>query len=362
MDIVIGDTKGFVHCIDRQSGKERWKSAIAKETCTAYASIGRDGKIYAGSVEGKIIALSGKNGEKLWETPLGSSCALAPAEGEHNTIYTSTSDGRIYALDSTTGKVKWRIAVDGSSNDPIVTGKNDMIISVLHKGTGMGTIAAFNGRTGKVQWQYEPGNSLYGSKPAVGADNTVVFNSRYFLYALDGTTGKEKWKFSLDDIVGTAPLIDEKGSITLGLSSIRGRHTLLSLGADGKKKWELELENHMSALSPPVCDKTGNFLIGCNYGLTCVRPPVIADEVLPSAANEGDKPCVEEVDNHLIIDDVKLAIRQMNKIMPSISHVQLHKGDSLPVSRMEIGDSLRQAHTCPAWLSGNACWSMPQVL
>jgi outer membrane protein assembly factor BamB len=258
-------------------------------------------------VDKKLRALDGKDGSRLWETDLEAPCALAPAVGDDNTIYTVTCRQKIHALDGSTGEKKWCTTVEGTASCPPVHGNDGSLIFILSRGTGAGIVVALNGATGEVLWQHEAGCTLNNAQPVVGPDNTVVFNSRYYLHALDGKSGAEKWKLPIGDAYGTKPVIDDKGIITIGLSSTSDTSKILAVDSTGTKKWEHDTGSR-SILSPPVSSGEGTLLFGCDYGLACLRPPVSAGDIALAADREGENHGIETADDCVLIDGLRLPV------------------------------------------------------
>ena len=80
----------------------------------------------------------------------------------------------------------------------------------------------------KEIWSYLTGGYVTSS-PAIGSDNTVYVGSYdSTLYALDGTTGQQKWNFTINEyLVGSSPAIGADETIYVGSKSYR----LYALGA-----------------------------------------------------------------------------------------------------------------------------------
>ena len=64
-------------------------------------AIGSDGTVYVGSEDGKLYAINGKTGVKLWEFETGDSIygvTSSPAIGSDGTVYIGSSDNKLYAI------------------------------------------------------------------------------------------------------------------------------------------------------------------------------------------------------------------------------------------------------------------------
>ena len=60
-------------------------------------AIGSDGTVYVGSYDGKLYAINGKSGVKLWEFETGN-VDSSPAVGSDGTVYVGSNDNKLYAI------------------------------------------------------------------------------------------------------------------------------------------------------------------------------------------------------------------------------------------------------------------------
>ena len=67
---------------------------------TTSPAIGADGTVYVGSGDGdgKLYAINGKTGIKLWEFETGSYVRSSPAIGSDGTVYVGLNDTKLYAI------------------------------------------------------------------------------------------------------------------------------------------------------------------------------------------------------------------------------------------------------------------------
>ena len=61
-------------------------------------AIGSDGTIYVGSYDGKLYAINGKTGGKLWEFQTRHRVDSSPAIGSDGTVYVGSHDKKLYAI------------------------------------------------------------------------------------------------------------------------------------------------------------------------------------------------------------------------------------------------------------------------
>src|SRR5262249_53985349 len=114
-----------------------------------------------------------------------------------NTVYFGSGDGNLYAVDAVSGDLRWKVATGD-----VVHSTPSYEHGLLYYGTW--DCAFWPGAAKKgTEWCRFPGGgtpeinnqACFASWPAV-ADGVVYTGCRDAqLYALDATTGKEKWHF-----------------------------------------------------------------------------------------------------------------------------------------------------------------------
>ena len=104
----------------------------------------------------------------------------------------SSNRGGLFAIDTVTGKVKWSVRPAGTAHGtpfvatpPAVSG--DIVLAPIGN-----TLMALSLATGKEAWRGPA--TAQGAVVAVGAGVAYVLGADNNFYALDATTGREKWK------------------------------------------------------------------------------------------------------------------------------------------------------------------------
>jgi alcohol dehydrogenase (cytochrome c) len=202
---VTGNNDVFANAVE--DGRRLWKyeSGIPQNIdtiCCGWTSRGvavGDGRIYSAQLDGKLIALDQRTGQKEWEYTVGDwrngeTLTNAPLYYDGR-VYTGVSGGeygirgRLTAVDARTGKLDWRFWTIPAPNEP-------------GSETWPDNDAWRNG--GAPVWQtpaVDPElNTLYFSTGNVAPDLNGVNRKGDNLYgasivALDATTGRHKWHF-----------------------------------------------------------------------------------------------------------------------------------------------------------------------
>lgn len=147
------------------------------------------GRVFIGSNDGKVYALSATTGKKAWEFNTGAAVEAPPLFLE-NTVYVGNLDGVFYAIDAVTGRKRWQFetggAITGSANYVATPGGRAQHIVV---GSYDNMMYCLDAASGRLVWKYETDNFINGA-PAV-ADGKVIFGSCdasvHVLAAADGT-------------------------------------------------------------------------------------------------------------------------------------------------------------------------------
>jgi alcohol dehydrogenase (cytochrome c) len=208
------------------------EALVARQTHSPYnrgAALG-EGKVFVGTVDGRLIALDMKTGKPAWDTKLQDSAKLtvgftgAPLYAKGTVVIGSQGGewpgrGPIYGVDAATGKVKWTFMTVAGTDDAMKTWGND---SWRTGGGGGWMPGTYDTDTNTIYWGTANPAPLYdwagadwmhtGARPGTNLYTTSVI-------ALDADTGKLKsyhqelphdgWDF--DSAVGEFVLLDLNG-------------------------------------------------------------------------------------------------------------------------------------------------------
>jgi outer membrane protein assembly factor BamB len=125
---------------------------------------------------------------------------------------------------------RWRVAAEGRGQ-PAVIADTAWFLTRRHE------VMAVNTVTGQVRWKTstrEPGDDTLGSTIVAVGDLLVVGD--YFLFGLDGRTGRERWRFEPGEGYGPGVYVGDAGGGLIFAGSPAGRLYAVGLGA-GKQQW-----------------------------------------------------------------------------------------------------------------------------
>lgn len=179
----------------------------------------------------------------VWTFSSDANVISTPAVAGRLVIF-GNQQGRIDALSLKDGKKQWSFQTGGSifsspavSNDKLVLGSGDGAIYCLQAGNG------------KLIWKFSTGAAVLGS-PLIDGNTVYIGGSDHHFRAIDLTTGQERWHFDgLDGPVVSTPLL-YNSSIIFGAWDTN----LYALNKDdGKKQWSWNNGSTVRNFSPAAC-------------------------------------------------------------------------------------------------------------
>ena len=191
--------------LDHTTGKEEWSQDISAEGVYEITEINstllfssnrydRNGDF----IETRLVALNQQNGRVMWQRHFTQPFRYFSISNAHNTVVYSTavsgeadSQNTVEAVDASTGRSRWSILVkapadkdDTKNTWPIL--KADRII-LFEDGVSLRKL-----RDGRVLWNRKDIEPAGFAQP-YALDDTVWFQSKNGLVALDMASGKIRW-------------------------------------------------------------------------------------------------------------------------------------------------------------------------
>ena len=170
------------------------------------------GTVFIGSGDRHLYAIDRAGGTLKWKLETGGAVSSSPAYLD-GVVFAVSLDGQLYAVDSETGKVKWKFATQGERRftapgihgaiprTELMADPFDVFLSsptiaggLVYFGSGDNHIYAVDASTGVERWKFKTGNVVHAS-PAVSQGVLYVGSWDRNLYALDAANGREIWRF-----------------------------------------------------------------------------------------------------------------------------------------------------------------------
>ena len=257
-----------VVAVDLATGQQRWTSRLGG-IIGGGVVVGGD-TVFAATTrpEGKVSALEGKRGQRVWRTTTGP--VNAPRALIGTTLVVENQKGDVFALNAATGDIRWRRKL-GVARIPAVAGDSGTLIvatvdslfrvnvtggkvvrrvgspgavvapwirhgGLLIGGTTDSLVVAVDPDSLVTRWQVALDAPVLSSPASVG-DTVFAVSRRGSLYRIDpGQEPKAQRVAELDWPV-TAPVSILDGLVLLGGAD----GTLRALRTDGTEAWRLQL-------------------------------------------------------------------------------------------------------------------------
>jgi outer membrane protein assembly factor BamB len=150
-----------------------------------------DGKLYAASHEGEVIALDAGTGRRLWGVKTKLALSAGP-EVEGGLVVLGSSDGDIVALDASNGSERWRRAIGSEVLARPLIASDVVVIRTVD-----GHIEGLSSVDGASRWAVDeqvPRLTLRGTAPPVLAGDRIIagFDNGKVL-AIDPRNGDVLW-------------------------------------------------------------------------------------------------------------------------------------------------------------------------
>ena len=233
---------GGLFAVDMLSGKLKWTYRPAKINGSVSTPPAVSGNIviapFGAANPGAVVAVSLATGKELWRGP---DPAVHAAVATHAGLaYILSKDGNFYALDAATGREVWKVAFThkrrACASRPIV--RDDTIYLTAGTDATLGAdpkpesdyLFALDAKTSQERWRYRANvPDQYAAaclqQPVVAA-NTIYATGDSRLYAIERSTGRERWP-SIEvrrPIEGRNRLVEvhglvDAGSVLVGVSS-----------------------------------------------------------------------------------------------------------------------------------------------
>ncbi|MFD7820817.1 PQQ-binding-like beta-propeller repeat protein [Streptomyces sp. NPDC059698] len=226
-----------LYALDAASGAEQWRLPT---DAWVYALKADRGTVLTATRGGGVQGWEASNGDKLWEVT-GAQSDFETAEAgpviHDGTVYV-WQDARLRALDARTGIERWSYPIgDAASCGGVPVRVTPAPDGYVYIAAGTRVLAVETG-SGRVRWHFEA-PAVFLSPPAFAPGPAVTGGGVYLadylgtVYALDATTGKDRWRIATEARSSIEPVLVAVGNVHVGSGS-----ALYTLDAvTGTPKW-----------------------------------------------------------------------------------------------------------------------------
>lgn len=247
---------GTVMALEALTGQRLWETDI-KLSISGGVGLSDNGLILVGTDKGQVVALRQSNGETAWQATVSSE-VLAPPRGVRGIVVVRSADGKFTGLDATSGERRWvsshalpALSLRGNSAPIVVqnlviagleTGK--LLVLSLDKGLPLTerTIAPPRGRT-EIERLID-----IDSEPKVFGDTLYLVAYRGSVAAIDMRSGNAIWHRDLSSYAGLD--VDAQRVYVSDDTD-----TVLALDRrDGNTAWQQGALNHRRLTAPAATE------------------------------------------------------------------------------------------------------------
>ena len=225
------------------------------------------GQVLFGSRDGTVYALDAASGKERWRYAAGARVYSTPAVAD-GAVFVGSQDGTLHAIELANGRPKWRFETEGKKlrsenfgfDRTTIQSSPAVVGGIVYVGARDGWVYAVDASTGREKWRVDHKVSWINSSPAVSDGQVYVGSSDgHFIQAIDAATGQERWRAPASQIVWSSPAVDRE-RVYVG----EGDGTLYALDkTTGKEAWRYRCAARIMS-SPVVQD--GRLYFGSDDG------------------------------------------------------------------------------------------------
>ena len=271
--VYVGSWDNKLYAISTTDGSEVW-SYETNSYVTSSPAVGINGRIYFGSMDSIFYALE-KNGTKAWEYFAGQPIFSSPSIGQEGTIYFGDENGTLHAVNPD-GSVRWTYEVEevADTNKSILSSPALDALGNIYFGSGNGYCYSLSddGEQASLNWKYQTSDRVDAS-PVLGSNEEVFFVSRDgYLRSLPlfsaTTDNLANWEKFVGDVFYSSPVVDTNGRVYVIGYTGGGENHLFAYDANGSKAWDSNVSNPPFSIDAVVdssllLDQNGALYFGC---------------------------------------------------------------------------------------------------
>ena len=231
--VYAGSDDGNLYALSADTGELLWSFAtgdVIRSTPTV-----DDGKVFFGSNDNHLYALDAGTGEELWRYDTGEWVQYSPEVGNGMVYFGAPSQGdrKVHAVDAATGVVTWVAEHPfpiGASHTPTPLGGK-----IYAQGSEYGQFYALNAATGETLWQAEVGGYVESAPTVEGGVVYLTVANR--AYAFNEGTGEVIWEVNTEEF----PARDFPALVVDGVYYLAPSSTVYALdAASGTELWSYD--------------------------------------------------------------------------------------------------------------------------
>jgi outer membrane protein assembly factor BamB len=207
--VVFIATPDAIRAVDGRTGLERWSTPIAKPIASPLVS--HDGVLFAADDTGEALALRAEDGRILWRHALDATCRFRSVPSDAGAIVFSIDEGRVIALDVESGEPIWEQNLPGKLSAPAAA-KNRVLV-----GSTNNFLYALDASNGRIKWRWRTGGDVVGAA-ADSEGGVYIASLDNVLRAVDRDNGNQRWKVAIATRPAVPPIAVGRIVVLTGVS------------------------------------------------------------------------------------------------------------------------------------------------
>ena len=201
--VFVGSSQGILWALSADGGELLWRRPLSGPISSEPAYVDELGLVLVGDDDGALWAIDPATGKERWVFRAHAPITARPTYAD-GIVYFTSAENRVYALDAARGTWKWQY--DRESPDGFtIRGQGGPLVSRgrVYVGFSDGHLACLEARTGDIVWVRGLGGEGHhyadvDSTPTLAGGVLYVASVSGGVYALDPKDGSVKWRFDVE--------------------------------------------------------------------------------------------------------------------------------------------------------------------
>ncbi len=197
--LLLGSHKGELLALDSETGQEVWRSQLSSEVLSPPTGAGN--RVFARTGDSKLFALNAADGHHQWtitqKAPVLSLRGESRLIVDEANVYAGFANGKMLAISQKNGEILWdttvAIPAGRSELERMVDIDSDPLLDsgVIYVATFQGRVAAIGQESGSIFWERDLSTF---KNMALNKTQLFITDEKSHLWALDRRGGASLWR------------------------------------------------------------------------------------------------------------------------------------------------------------------------
>ncbi len=197
--LLLGSHRGELLALNRKNGEEVWRSTLSSEVLSP--PVGSKGQVFARTGDSRLFALDAASGEQYWtisqKVPVLSLRGESPLLVDEANVYAGFANGKMLAVSQKDGHILWEATIaipEGRSElERMVDIDSAPLLDseVIYVATFQGRVAAVSQVSGAIIWAHDMSTF---KNMAINETQLFITDEQSHLWALARRGGASLWQ------------------------------------------------------------------------------------------------------------------------------------------------------------------------